>query len=416
MAKQCNLCKKKIGAFDNQGSDEIPLCYDCAHMKSTCENCQKQVDLVELLGNPNSRICRQCREQLSEEERKRKIEEDEKKAAEAQKKLPKKANPLETFLKSKFLLVSSIVLASVSLIALIYISFPYFKECNKAIFGKEHLIGFMFGRTAMFALVAFFLSLLFKKPRGNIVLSLLCIGFIFQAGFKSYEMMQSVIHTRSMVKYIPSIINALLGDKPIESYDIPETAWKTVDPFAKWIREYTQEVQALKLGMQKDVASFGIDNVLSAESMKNRASLIDARQRLNAIDSVISLYEEKAFTLTTDAETDIKELNLPSSLKAAILQGFGETQQQTIHVLNEFYTVEHALINGMKELINFVHSREGKYGFLFGQIFFHETEDNERYTIIVDKLTKLAEKESQIQQQANTNIQRSYNNFKNQTE
>lgn len=413
MSKECSLCKKNIGSFDNHGSDTNPLCFKCAHMKAICEKCNKQVELLELIGHSDKRICKKCRKEIEEENETRQGEKQEQEiVAEGRNNKPSE-NVFKTVLTSKPLLILALSLALIAIAVLIYASTLYFNECNTAIFGREHLFGFMFGRAVLIGFAAFIISLLFKQCRSRVVISLLCIGVSVQAGFKSYEMIQSVIHTRTMVQYIPSIVDALMTGKPIDSYHVPETAWKSIDPFAKWLQKYTGQVQALRNGMQNDIAAFGIDNILSAESMKSTVNLLDSRRRLHSIDSVISTYEERTYSLTNSAVGEISSLKMPQALKTAILQGFRNSQEQTILVLKEFYSIEHDLIKRMENLIGFVISKKGQYSFLLNQIFFFNENDNKKYIAIVNDLTKLAQKEAQIQQRASNNINRSAQEFKN---
>ena len=69
MAKQCSKCGSNIGALDNHGSNEQPLCYDCADKLSKCDICGKKLRINEVFTLSNSqKACSKCKSEVERNE------------------------------------------------------------------------------------------------------------------------------------------------------------------------------------------------------------------------------------------------------------------------------------------------------------------------------------------------------------
>jgi Zn-dependent protease len=60
----CKSCGKKLGFLANQGSDENPLCFDCANKSNICTQCGKSLSVFNQVEYEGRKYCQSCFDQL----------------------------------------------------------------------------------------------------------------------------------------------------------------------------------------------------------------------------------------------------------------------------------------------------------------------------------------------------------------
>ncbi len=59
MSAVCSRCKTIIGGFNNYGTAENPLCFECAK-ESKCAHCGAQLDVQDQIRYKGKTLCKQC--------------------------------------------------------------------------------------------------------------------------------------------------------------------------------------------------------------------------------------------------------------------------------------------------------------------------------------------------------------------
>jgi hypothetical protein len=59
MSTKCSLCDCGLGRFDNYGTDQRPLCFDCSN-NVTCAKCGKRISVDRQISSDKGILCRSC--------------------------------------------------------------------------------------------------------------------------------------------------------------------------------------------------------------------------------------------------------------------------------------------------------------------------------------------------------------------
>jgi hypothetical protein len=65
----CKSCGKNVGSFDNQGTKDNPVCFDCANKNTVCCKCGMAVSISDYVSDDGKKYCRSCFDQHSKEKR-----------------------------------------------------------------------------------------------------------------------------------------------------------------------------------------------------------------------------------------------------------------------------------------------------------------------------------------------------------
>ena len=76
MSNVCSKCTKKLSLMDNHGTDNMPLCYECANQKVACDKCKKEIIYRDIVLVDNKFVCKNCMQKREEEKKALDINED----------------------------------------------------------------------------------------------------------------------------------------------------------------------------------------------------------------------------------------------------------------------------------------------------------------------------------------------------
>jgi hypothetical protein len=64
----CKSCGQKIGFLANKGTNEHPLCADCAGKNTICTLCRKTISVVDSIRDEGKEYCQFCYDKLAKEQ------------------------------------------------------------------------------------------------------------------------------------------------------------------------------------------------------------------------------------------------------------------------------------------------------------------------------------------------------------
>jgi hypothetical protein len=298
--------------------------------------------------------------------------------------------------KNKFSAVT-VAIFFISVVMLLLAIVTYYPNKGE---GFVYMFMLILGESFFLILVSYFIwNTFLGKKKGT---GLLCFSIIFflLASYHSIKMFREVSTTKKSGKEMVSILKDAMSGKEIKQKDFDDKTYGQMAPILKLINDYLQQIQTDILNMNKEIEEQQIHNMLSQQTLENPILLSKAQVRLQKVQGIINKYEillrQRIEGLIEGLTERIGKLDVSSNFKKEFLTGFNEKKDQGIQNLLEVFKIKKSFIYEMDNLLNFMKSKQGKYGFKGKQIMFVYQEDANEFNRHMQILTRLAAEETNL--------------------
>jgi hypothetical protein len=299
----------------------------------------------------------------------------------------------------------------VGALLIMFVSIKY----SSSAYTAGYRVGVVAGISLWIALGAFLVWRFALNKRKGMGLLIFGAGFFLVCTYQSLSAVNDSKLSGLAEADIGALLKKAMNGEPIEPKDYDEKTYGAAAPMLKIMNDYMTGLQADSMKMNEEMTRLRLETLLTEETLRNAEQITRGQARLQSMREIMDRYESLFKQRANDLPAKVMSSDVDEKIKREFLNGFNQTKDQGLRMLSQLFEIERRFASKAEEMLDFVKQRQGQYRFLGSTIQFASRQDELEYNRLVDQVNKIAEEETEWQEQAQRQMRRKYEDFQKAT-
>lgn len=178
-----------------------------------------------------------------------------------------------------------------------------------------------------------------------------------------------------------------------------------VGEFERFMKEFMNQLVAQRNDYTLELSAIGWDSILDPSRLEKDKTFAESQLVLAKGKDIVRKYRERTSSLLQSTRARINNLQISSSLKQDMIQGFDRGMKNTQGQIDRLWELEEMTILEVEKIINLLSRRSGSWVVFGKRIVFENNNDLQRFNMYMANIRRHVAEQEEIQKRSTDSVE-----------